>query len=91
MKKDYKAHRITSTAIQDPNTRLFGAKVIIHQQVEDFETAHHLLDLEATFQTASEAESCGMLWAAEQVAYGNAMKDAKATSYGWIGALEERS
>jgi hypothetical protein len=68
MKKDYKAHRITSTAIQNPNTRLFGAKVIILEPPGggSSETAHHF-DVEATFQTASEAESCGMLWATEQV------------------------
>jgi hypothetical protein len=63
MEKDYKAHHITSTAVQNPDTKLFGAKVVIL----DVNRAAHELDVEAKFQTASEAESTGMQRATERV------------------------
>jgi hypothetical protein len=68
MKKDYKGHRISSTAVQNSTTKLFGAKVIILEPPgrESSQTAHEF-DVEAKFQTASEAEACGMLWATERV------------------------
>jgi hypothetical protein len=64
MKKNYKAHEITSTAVQNPDSKLFRPHVVILEPPAG--TPHrtsHEFDLEATFQTVAEAESYGMNWA----------------------------
>jgi DNA end-binding protein Ku len=63
MEKEYKAHKITSTAVLNPTTKKFGAKVLIL----DVNRATHELDVEPQFQTAAEAESTGMQRATERV------------------------
>lgn len=63
MKKNYKAHEITSTAIQNPDTKLFAPHVVILEPPAGAHRASHEFDLEAKFQTVAEAESHGIEWA----------------------------
>jgi hypothetical protein len=63
MKQNYKAHEITTTAVQDSATKLFRPHVVILEPPAGAQRPSHEFDLEATFQTVAEAESYGMSWA----------------------------
>jgi hypothetical protein len=63
MKKNYKAHEITTTAVQSPDTKLFRPHVVILQPPEGTHRVSHEFDLKPEFQTAAEAEAYGVEWA----------------------------